>query len=51
MVCPPVRGDKPRALVSGLSPAHVDNHGITMLYHLHVHQCRPGTLRDSSCQS
>ena len=33
--CPPVRGDNPRALTSGLSYVHVDNHGITSLYHLH----------------
>ena len=24
MVCPPARGDNPRALVSGLSPVHAD---------------------------
>ena len=45
--CPPVRGDNPRALTSGLSYVHVDNHGITSLYHLH--QCRPCTSRDISC--
>ena len=39
MVCPPERGDNPRALVSGLSYVQVDKHGITILYH--VHQCRP----------
>ena len=32
---PPVRGDNPRALASGLSYVHVDKHGITILYHLH----------------
>ena len=37
MVCPPVRGDNPRALASGLSYVQVDKHGITILYHLH--QC------------
>ena len=37
MGCPPVRGDNPRALASGLSYVQVDNHGITILYHLH--QC------------
>ena len=47
MGCPPVRGDNPRALVSGLSYVQVDKHGITILYHLH--QCRPCTLRDISC--
>ena len=26
MVCPPVRGDNPWALASGLSPVQVDNH-------------------------
>ena len=33
--CPPVRGDNPRALASGLSYVHLDKHGITILYHLH----------------
>ena len=42
MVRPPVCGDNPRALASRLSPVQVDNHGITILYHLH--QCRPVTL-------
>ena len=46
MGCPPVRGDNPRALVSGLSYVQVDKHGITILYHLH--QCRPCTSRDIS---
>ena len=44
---PPVRGDNPRALASGLSYVQVDKHGITILYH--VHQCRPCTSRDISC--
>ena len=35
MGCPPVRGDNPRALTSGLSYVQVDKHGITVLYHLH----------------
>ena len=35
MGCPPVRGDNPRALASGLSYAQVDKHGITILYHIH----------------
>ena len=47
MACPPVRGDNPRALASGLSNVQVDKHGITILYHLH--QCRPCTSRDISC--
>ena len=47
MGCPPVRGDNPRALASGLSYVQVDKHGITILYHLH--QCRPCTLSDISC--
>ena len=38
MGCPPVRGDNPRALASGLSYVQEDKHGITILYHLH--QCR-----------
>ena len=41
MGCPPVRGDNPRALASGLSYVQVDKHSITILYHLH--QCRPCT--------
>ena len=41
MGCPPVRGDNPRALASGLSYEQVDTHGITSLYHLH--QCRSCT--------
>ena len=45
--CPPVRGDNPRALASGLSYVQVDKHGITILYHLQ--QCRPFTSRDISC--
>ena len=47
MGCPPVHGDNPRALVSRLSQVQEDNHGITILYHLH--QCRPSTSRDISC--
>ena len=47
MGCPPVRGDNPQALASGLSYVQVDKHGITILYHLH--QCRPFTSRDISC--
>ena len=35
MSCPPVRGDNPRTLASGLSYVQVDKHGITILYHLH----------------
>ena len=46
MACPPVRGDNPRALASGLSYVQVDKHGITILYHLH--QCRPCTSSDIS---
>ena len=47
MACPPVRGDNPRALASGLSYVQVDKHGITILYHLHL--CRPCTSSDISC--
>ena len=47
MGCPPVRGDNPRALASGLSYVQVGKHGITILYH--PHQCRPCTSRDISC--
>ena len=35
MGCPPVCGDNPRALASGLSNVQVDKHGITILYQLH----------------
>ena len=35
MGCPPVRGDNPQALASGLSYVQVDKHGIIILYHLH----------------
>ena len=35
MGCPPVRGDNPRALASGLSYVQVDKHGITILCRLH----------------
>ena len=37
MDCPPVRGDNPRALASGLSYVQVNKHGLTILYH--QHQC------------
>ena len=47
MGCPPIRGDNPRALASGLSYVQVDKHGITSLYHLH--QCRPCKSRDILC--
>ena len=47
MGCPPVRGDNPRALASGLSYVQVDKHGTTILYHLH--QWRPCTSQDISC--
>ena len=47
MGCPPVPGDNPQALASGLSYVQVDNRGITILYHLH--HCRPCTSQDSSC--
>ena len=47
MGCPPVRGDNPQALASGLSYVQVDKHGITILYHLHKY--RPCTSQDISC--
>ena len=47
MSCPPVRGDNPRALASGLSYVQVDKQGITILCHLY--QCRHCTSRDISC--
>ena len=42
MACPPVCGDNPHALASGLSYVQVNIHGITILYHLH--QCRTCTF-------
>ena len=39
MACPPVRGDNPRALASGLSYVQVDKHGITTRILFHLHQC------------
>ena len=33
MDCPPIRGDNPRALASGLSYVQVGKRGITILYH------------------
>lgn len=33
MVCPPERGDNPRAFVSRLSPVRPTDHGIGILYH------------------
>ena len=38
MDCPPVLGDNPRALASGLSYVQMDKHGITILYHLAHHE-------------
>ena len=38
MGCPPVRGDNPQALASGLSYVQMGKHGIIILYHLH--HCR-----------
>ena len=49
MVCPPVRGDNPRALAYGLSHVQADNHGITISYHTNWR--RLCTLRDMSCKS
>ena len=46
MGCPPVRGDNPRALASGLTYVQVDKHSITIFYHLR--QCRPCTSSDIS---
>ena len=46
MDCPPVHGNNPQALASGLSYVHVDKYGITILYHMH--RCRPCTSQDIS---
>ena len=35
MGCPPVRGENPQALASGLTYVQVDKECITILYHLH----------------
>ena len=42
MGCPPVRGDNPQALASGLSHVQVDKHGIIISYNLHL--CRSCTF-------
>ena len=34
--CPPVRGDNPRALASGLSYVQVGKHGITFFYTTYI---------------
>ena len=44
MVCPSVRGDNPRAIVSDLSAVKTDKQYYNILYHLH--HCRPRKLRD-----
>ena len=36
MSCPPVRGDNPRALASGLSYVQVDKHGIRLFYTIYI---------------
>ena len=41
MGCPPVRGDNPRALASGLSYVQVDKHGITRIVFLQKKQMSP----------
>ena len=44
MGCPPVRGDNPRALASGLSYVEVDKHGIIQLMHsfeVNIRICQP----------
>ena len=47
MVCPLVRGDKPRALASGLCHVQLDQDSITISYHLY--QSRPCALGDIAC--
>ena len=41
MVCPPVRGDNPRALARGLSPVQADKPLYNYLYD--TYQCRPSS--------
>ena len=36
MGCPPVRGDNPRPLASGLSYVQVDNHDILLFYKTYI---------------
>ena len=36
MGCPPVCGDNPRALASGLSYVQVDKHGFTIFYTTYI---------------
>ena len=45
MDCPPVRGDIPQALASGLSWVQVDN----QWYNYHLHQCRPCISQEILC--
>ena len=37
MGCPPVRGDNPRALASGLSYVQVDKHGIFIHFNIYFY--------------
>ena len=38
MACPPVhlREDNPRTLTHGLSPVHVDNYGVNVIYSTYI---------------
>ena len=48
MVCPPVRGDNPRALVSGLSAVQVGSHGKPVLHQYKtLHSSRLSVLKSS----
>ena len=43
MGCPPVRGDNPRALASGLSYVQVDRHGTTYIsVHHYISRAKVG---------
>ena len=47
MVCPPVSGDNPQALVSGLSPGQVDKPWYNYLYH--PNHYRPCSVHAKVC--
>ena len=51
MGCPPVLGDNPRALASGLSYVQVDKHGITIFFTTYIsvdlaHHAKGGIINE-----